>query len=343
MIEVETGSIGSRQLRFAVSPVAELVWSTVVLRKPERSWPHRRWRDDAAHRLAGYPLDALFAATSGRSYLPDFLMPTPDSARPSLADQLRRVAATPAERVRAEIRRVDPIRRHAALTEFDTDPAGTLDRLVDQMRCYFDAVLASSWPRLRTLAESDVARRTTPQPSAKRSTAGSAAPADTSHHNSALLADLHPRVSWGDGRLRVAVGTTLDRLVLSPAQAITLIPVAFAWPYPIASDSTAPGGLADGWSLGYPPDGVGSLWKGRPVHRPLDTLLGVTRAQLLGMLTTPRDTAGVARRLGISPATASYHLGALRDAGLAVSVREGRYVRYCRTPLGDQLVNASEG
>jgi DNA-binding transcriptional ArsR family regulator len=39
----------------------------------------------------------------------------------------------------------------------------------------------------------------------------------------------------------------------------------------------------------------------------------------------------------VSPATASHHLTALRDAGLVTSRRDGRSVLYTRTPLGDAL------
>ena len=45
----------------------------------------------------------------------------------------------------------------------------------------------------------------------------------------------------------------------------------------------------------------------------------------------------LAERLELSPATASHHLTALRDAGLVTGRREGRAVLYVRTPLGDAL------
>ena len=42
--------------------------------------------------------------------------------------------------------------------------------------------------------------------------------------------------------------------------------------------------------------------------------------------------------LSLSAATASHHVTALRDAGLATGRRSGRAVLYVRTPLGDALV-----
>jgi DNA-binding transcriptional ArsR family regulator len=55
-------------------------------------------------------------------------------------------------------------------------------------------------------------------------------------------------------------------------------------------------------------------------------------------LGAPRSTSELARRLSISPAVVSHHLRALRDAGLVTSRRDGRWVLYVRTPLGDALV-----
>jgi DNA-binding transcriptional ArsR family regulator len=54
-------------------------------------------------------------------------------------------------------------------------------------------------------------------------------------------------------------------------------------------------------------------------------------------LGAPRSTTELAERLTLSPATASHHLAALRDAGLVTGRREGRAVLYVRTPLGDAL------
>ena len=61
---------------------------------------------------------------------------------------------------------------------------------------------------------------------------------------------------------------------------------------------------------------------------------------MLADLAAPRSTTELAERLQISPANASHHLTALRDAGLVTGRREGRAVLYVRTPLGDALVAA---
>jgi DNA-binding transcriptional ArsR family regulator len=93
--------------------------------------------------------------------------------------------------------------------------------------------------------------------------------------------------------------------------------------------------------LVYPSRGIETLWKdAAPAPEGLARLLGATRATVLADLAAPRSTSEVAERLQISPATASHHLTALRHAGRATGRREGRAVRYVRTPLGDALAAA---
>ncbi|MGI8903365.1 MAG: ArsR family transcriptional regulator [Solirubrobacteraceae bacterium] len=55
----------------------------------------------------------------------------------------------------------------------------------------------------------------------------------------------------------------------------------------------------------------------------------------------PSATTDLARRLELTPSGVSQHLSALRDAGLVASARRGRAVLYIRTPLADQLLQAS--
>lgn len=66
----------------------------------------------------------------------------------------------------------------------------------------------------------------------------------------------------------------------------------------------------------------------------LAQVLGRTRAEILAARSSERTTTDLARRLGISNATASAHLSALRQAGLVSSARTGRSVGHRRTALG---------
>ncbi|MGW8943417.1 ArsR/SmtB family transcription factor [Streptomyces koyangensis] len=95
------------------------------------------------------------------------------------------------------------------------------------------------------------------------------------------------------------------------------------------------------------PDPPGAR-RGRAVARrrtgraPRARLLGRTRALLLAALDEPATTSRPARAHGLSPATVSAHLTALRESGLVTRRRVGRAVAYARTPLGLALLHGGE-
>jgi DNA-binding transcriptional ArsR family regulator len=94
-------------------------------------------------------------------------------------------------------------------------------------------------------------------------------------------------------------------------------------------------------TLVYPARGIATLWEdAAPAADGMSRLLGATRAAVIANLDAPRSTTELARRLSISPATASHHLAALREAGVVTSRREGRTVLYVRTPVGEALAGA---
>ncbi|HET9996462.1 MAG TPA: winged helix-turn-helix domain-containing protein, partial [Nocardioides sp.] len=91
----------------------------------------------------------------------------------------------------------------------------------------------------------------------------------------------------------------------------------------------------------YAARGTAALWNPTPLHAPgeqLRELLGATRLNILRHSGTPHTTAALAEKDGHAPATISYHLGALRRAGLVTSQRSGHGVLYSRTALGDALL-----
>ncbi|MEU1669740.1 winged helix-turn-helix domain-containing protein [Streptomyces sparsogenes] len=86
-----------------------------------------------------------------------------------------------------------------------------------------------------------------------------------------------------------------------------------------------------GPGLPLPPGGPGG-------DEALAAVLGRTRLEILLLLADEHTTSGLARRLGVSNATASAHTAALRGAGLITTVRAGRAVLHRRTALGGLLV-----
>jgi DNA-binding transcriptional ArsR family regulator len=76
----------------------------------------------------------------------------------------------------------------------------------------------------------------------------------------------------------------------------------------------------------------------------LATLIGPARARALrAMDQGPCTTAELAKRLDITPPSASAHTTALRTAGAIITEREGRQVRHTLTQLGHDLLNNNVG
>jgi hypothetical protein len=77
MIEILLAHSDLARLRFAHSPIWELVASLRVLQHPARQPMYGRWLAATRSRLEGLRLELLFALASTGRYLPAFLLPPP--------------------------------------------------------------------------------------------------------------------------------------------------------------------------------------------------------------------------------------------------------------------------
>jgi DNA-binding transcriptional ArsR family regulator len=112
------------------------------------------------------------------------------------------------------------------------------------------------------------------------------------------------------------------------------MPSAYIWPN-VAAICDEP------WqpTIVYPARGIEELWQAPEVPpASLARLLGRTRALILASVDRPISTAALAALTELSPAGASRHLVALRDAGLVSTTRRGHEVLYRRTALGNALL-----
>jgi hypothetical protein len=303
------------RVRFAVSPLYELVSSLDVLRDPAAHSLHEPWAREVRAAVKDVDFWLLDAALPevGYCYRPDFIAPPPERHTSELHDELERVKATPPDQVARELgwaypRGLPPGARRL-LDE-------GLDGLVDAMAAYWERAIAPFWPQLKTILETDIAAR------AAQLAAGGPL---------AALSDLHPDVAYRDGVLEIR--RPYEATVDLEGRGVLLIPSAFAWPRVWAMFDPP-------WqpSIAYAARGTGSLWA--PAERPADALsalLGKRRAEILAQL--PASTRELAERLNASPGGVSEHLGVLRDAGLIQGRREGREVRYVRTETGEALTS----
>ncbi|MFC5181889.1 ArsR/SmtB family transcription factor [Actinomadura harenae] len=194
--------------------------------------------------------------------------------------------------------------------------------LMDAVRALFRACMADDWPDIRRRLRADLGHRT--------ETMLSGGP-------TAVLRGLHPAMTWQDGRL-VVTGTASGLRRHPGGSGLRLMPCAFGRDglHPVMDAGDHP-------ILIYSalPQEAPAPARGRDL---LVVLLGAGRARALRALAgSPASTSELARRLGVSAPTASVHAATLREAGLTASMREGRSVLHCVTPLGTDLLAANPG
>lgn len=313
------------QMRFAVSPMWEVGPSVRLLQSGSAHPVHRMWAEQVRPRLAAAGLDRAWLAelVPPAGYVPDFLNPAPDGPAPTLAEELAKIQAASATRVRQDLDRLrhEQGRLGPRARSLYADPQARLPRVAEEIENYWQLALAPYWARIRAILDADILYRS-------RRVAEYGA--------GRLFNDLHPSVSWDDHALRLARRPRpLPRETAGPG--LLLIPSAFTGPSPFTR--VAP---PEPPQLAYPARGTGTLWEPRPVTGAgaLSAVLGRSRTLLLTELETPASTTELARRTGLSPAAVSQHLTALRNAGLVTAHRAGRSVLYARTSTAEGLLAA---
>jgi DNA-binding transcriptional ArsR family regulator len=318
MISFRFGPEDVANVRFAISPLMELHNSVRALDHPEAKSLHLPWVVATRERVADLDIGVLRALQRSRAYTPDFINPPPSNPLGDLEDELAEMLATPADQVRAEVRRVyAPAPLPPLLQPFDDDPPAAVAALAELVRAYWSRALAPHWPRIRALLDGDILHR------ARRLADGGA---------QRLFADIHPELRFADDTLFIDM--PFDGHLDLGGRGLLFVPSAFTWPRPAAA-------IEAPWQpfVVYPARGIASLWEPGRAAPPaaLAALLGRRRASVLAALHAPRSTTELARALELSPGSVSQHLSVLRDAGLVNAHRVGRVVLYVRSPTGDAL------
>jgi DNA-binding transcriptional ArsR family regulator len=310
---------------FAYSPLQEAAFSLRCLHDPARYPHHRPWLRRIRPLLDDLDGELLTALIAPWLWVPDFLTPRPERARPTFADQLAQLRATPPDVMIADFRAT--YRTEEALPPLVARglarPEAFLARLADALDAYWHTCLAAEWwPRVQSILEADLAHHG--RVLAEQGAAG-------------LFPRLDHRLSWTGNGLQLS---TDDFTVMAPwsdisidGRGLVLLPTLFArGAQPLIDPSHPP-------TLIYPARGRGTLSEGPPpvTDHALVRLLGRARARLLLLLAEPASTTELAHRLDVTPGAVSQHLAVLHDAGLLSRTRSGRIVRYARTALGDEL------
>jgi DNA-binding transcriptional ArsR family regulator len=324
MIELVLAHTDLARVRFAHSPVRELVTSLLVLQDPQRRAMHGRWLAAVRPRLGELRLELLTALVPLSPHLPAFLLPAVSKPWPELADELDAVAASPAALVRSELDQAYQGRPlPAALEPLYADPAARLPEVVQELQRYWQAAIAPVWPRVRAACSADLTYRM------EQFANGGLA---------SVLAELHSQLTLEADRLLFDTPHHCQQRFDLAGTGILVVPCAFIWPRLMVECC----GVQQP-AVTYPARGVAELWE-EPLAEhadPLIALVGRTRAALLTTLGLPRTTTQLAGQLGLSPPAVSQHLKILKDAGLVTGRRRGRMVLYQRTAAATGLLKAT--
>ncbi|MFI0805232.1 ArsR/SmtB family transcription factor [Amycolatopsis lurida] len=312
--------------RFSPSPAAEsLAWLKLAAasgRHPVFGDPGPLARASLAHPDVALLADLL--PRDGDTYTPDLLTPQPGTdtqGRDLLDAQIAQIEAAAQDDLESQV--FHYTRTHWS-RPLDTETRRVAEsgrmqrRLANGLARFWRDTLADGWPDLRSILDQDIAHRAT---------------GIATHGIGRTLGTLHPDIAWsGDA---VTIEKTWDGEVDGTGRDLVLAPGVLNWPDVIIQVDT-PGQLV----LYYPAQRVGTGRDRRSGN--LAQVVGNARAAILADLETARSTAELAARLGYSPGTVSYHLGALHRARLVTKVRDGRYVLYQRTARAAGLLEARD-
>jgi DNA-binding transcriptional ArsR family regulator len=311
------------RFRFTLSPLGEVVRLARAMANPKAfaQGAHTPWlqqqRTALAHLRGEHDLRPLLTLLSARGdYFPDFLTPTPETEVGHIGDELQRLRATDRKQAAREIERcltgARPIEPEVTRQLRSRDAVVVLAGLLEQI---WQDLVAARWRELHDLLKRDVLYRT-------RLLARGGL--------TALFTDLEPLIKLRERSLLVDL--TSEGTCVLGGDGLLLMPSAFVWPYTLALDGSPP-------TLIYPCRGVASLfWTEHGPDASIGSLIGTTRALILGHLGEPDHTSALALRLDRSPGNIADHLKVLHECGLVARSRVGRHVIYSRTPLADALL-----
>jgi DNA-binding transcriptional ArsR family regulator len=320
MIRYELVGRDLADVRFAVSPLNELVLSLKALRDPGRYPLHLPW----LHQLHGVrdrlDLDTLLALTNERLWTPDFLTPAPCSPLTRFEEEMALLARTPGAVVADGLAAVHGA--GALPASLRGSPESVLTRILEALDGYWQLCFSGYWPRMRAVLEGDVTYRG--REIARRGLAG-------------MFSGLSKWVWFADDVVTVRLHADLS-YTRATTGGLTLMPTTWATVVatPISADEPP--------LIMYAARGAGTLSETPPQPAPgaLAGLLGATRAGLLMQLAVPASSTELGVRLGVTTPAVNQHLRALHAAGLLARTRHGRSVLYGRSELGDRLADPSD-
>ena len=327
------------KVRFAYSPLIELTASFKLLQNPDRHAPYQTWVDEAMRVLDHIEFPYMTAVILQHGYIVDFLTPTPPKTILSFEDEIDRVRETSDAVIRKNVEIAmmyageTPIRRL-----FIERPREALDCLIEELRFYWNAVLAPHWPQMTSILENDVLFRARGLALYGIDVMLQGVADVLQYHQGILQVDKPGHAKHGISVS--AYGGTDFQL---NGDGLQLVPSIF--------ESHGNNGVCTvGWQMApewlpmliYKARGLG-LWQQlvEPAvpHESLALVVGASRARLLVAMAEPSHTNELADRLSLTAGAVSQQLGRLSQAGLIQSYRSGSKVYYRLSPRGERLLD----
>ncbi|MFE9932549.1 ArsR/SmtB family transcription factor [Streptomyces sp. NPDC005533] len=325
MLRIHFTGVDLARVRMAGRPDA--LWETILsfhrLRDRRDARLFGEWRTETRSRLNS-ETRTLGMLIPSRGYFPDFLTPVEGQYGWDVGlDALRGIRP---ERMRRELQLLAAgAPMTPRLREFTDGGAKQLPRLLGELRAYHRAAVEPYWTHIQAQIEAERAAR------GRALLDGGA---------DELLDSLPPMLRWRapvlecdypvdrDVRLR-GRGLLLQPSFFCRRTAVTLhdpeLPPVLVYPAAAQLASAPAGGEA-----------------ARPVEeqrqRTLGKLVGHTRSVVLRAIGDGATTSELARRAGVSLASASQHACVMREAGLVTTLRRGNAVLHTVTPLGAALL-----
>lgn len=321
VLRIHFGELDLARTRFAVAPdpLWEIASSLHRFQTRRGRWAHGRWHADAVRTLRGTALGRavrtlLLPLYPRAQYYPDFL--TPGEGEAGLGAGLDAILAAPKGRVTEEINQIEPHRRHAS----PLHALATLRErrvLVETLRAYHSAVISPVAGQMRDHLDSERALRS------RHLLDGGV---------DGLLRGLGPTMQWRPPVLSV-VDHVDDRDVHLDGRGLRLVPSYFCWQQPVTmADPALPQVLV------YPMPRTAADHVAASSEEAVAALIGGSRATVLAACATGATTSEIARRVGVSAGTVSYHTRTLREAGLISSRRHADTVLHTLTRLGADML-----
>jgi DNA-binding transcriptional ArsR family regulator len=263
-----------------------------------------------------------------RSYLADFVTPTPAAPIQDLEADLGRMRATPEEVIRANTAKMIAVHGLSeARAHFLAHPREAMTILIDEMRLYWERAMAQHWGSIRTLLDNDILYH------ARRSALGGV---------ENMFEEIDSHLCYENTILNI--DSTCTRSVepgyLLEGRGLQLVPAVFSLHEGVMWMIEQP------WKpmIIYRARGCG-LWNREALPDPetaLRAAFGDMRANMLAILREPTPTSGIARQLGVTAGAVSQQLSRLMDAGLLDAHRSGYRVYYRLSDRGQKLMELFE-